>query len=307
MQRTFLVGLFLLSLGNVACGQAVSIPNFVDSAWEKVQTFEGKYIVTKTFGSQPNENLVTSLNWMEDFQGKFLTQLTMSRFGQQSVNLSESYDGSTYTLLDKSGSACACKVSKTLPTDPKTFEFGLFPLEPFRFLTKSVAHDTRIHPSLHDIVACLNSDLPKLLVGPMHEATFGSKPSVYFELDGGHDVLFGKEIRYQVFLSKEMHQLLGWRCFSNGNRLNSELVIKDWKSVPSSEYHSVLHYPSAFTIQYFDDHGAVEGTVPSYGYSVATELTKISGKSDPASFTLDPAEADYIFDLDNKVTIKNPR
>ena len=288
-------------------GQSTLSDTMSKSVWGQINSYEGKLIIEKTRGGELNENSKVTINWKEDKQEHFVTHFVKSQYDRQALDLSESYDGSVYTLLDKSGSATLCKVSKTLPDVVKSFEYGIYPLEPFRFFTKTVSQNNTVRINLKDLAVGLESKMSGLSKLPLQEASFANTPALSFDVDGGQNVDHGYPIKYKVYVSKDSHDLIGWECLTLDGKISSQLFVNSWKTITLGGVNLPLRYPSGFTIIYYPDPTKSSSSTPAFEYRASLDLTKIAPDTDLSSFTLDPAEADYIYDLDNKVLIKNPR
>lgn len=291
-------GLLLAISG--AKGQNSTGISFVNDNWKAVQCFAGKFVLKKIGGEGLKENFSAVYSWREDINAHFVTHLTIYRYGEKSFDIDESFDGKDYTLIDKTGYNSLCKVSKRLPEDVKTFELGMTPLEPFRFLTKEGARTISAHPTLSEVADELRAEISKQNL-PLNgqETSFASKEALTF------DAITNQSTRYQVFLDKGTHQLLGWRFFNAQKRLDTELQVDGWTTCNTSSIP--LRYPSAYRLRYYSQDQSTQAPELDYEYSGALDITEVLDQSNIPDSTIDPAEADYIYDLDKKVLIRVPR
>lgn len=289
------IGATLILLESIAHGQLPEPFGIIDRNWTAIHRFSGELVVKKTKGEMSNENFVATYHWMEDIKDRFKVRLIISRFNQNSFIIDESYNGATYTLIDKTGSDSLCKIGKTLPEDIKSFGLQIGPLEPFRFLTRMHCRTSKVHPNPRYILDALNDGSLKEAASHFKKDTvFMNLPASSFEIDGDQG------FKYRVFLSENSNQLLGWQCFSPEKRLDTELIIERWGVYRAESF--VLRYPADFKISYFKN--AEELT---YEYSCSFNITDISNSETLDVFEIDPVEADYIYDLDNKILVTNPR
>ena len=257
--------------------------------------------IKKVFGTETNENLTTTVEWKE--KGPYyMCRLVMHRFGQQSLDLTDSYDGTKFFCLDQSGSASSLRVSKKKPERILSFDFGGSPLQPFQFLARSQKESNDNLPRFSQIVEFFNP--VSLKAKAFSEANFAGKPAVSITLPGGSTFEKNESLTYDAYFSKDGYKLLGWRRQKDG-KPSAELVVTKWE---------VLKLPAGFEIQmpvefetkFFALKDGSEEPKPSYVYQ-----SKVTFEPDPKGFeeedfSIDPASVGFVYDMDSQVLIPIP-
>jgi hypothetical protein len=223
----------------------------------------------------------------------------------------DAWDGTTFSELRRSSEypSAVLSISKTLPDQINAYSSGNSFADPFRFLLQNAqGKTTGLYPTL------------KMLKDPQTYSNFletakaagtstllGHSCKV-FELSGGSDVLDGRPIVYRVYLdTSEAFFPIGW----------DELDSKT--SVPLRSYRvSALgnialpngfqfKYPKSATITVFESIESSGTSQVKEVYQESIDDLKLNGQNDASVFTIDPGEANFIMDGNNKAIIAVPK
>jgi hypothetical protein len=276
-------------------------PSLGELNWKDIYSLQAKITVKGTAGFAAGEDPVFSIEWKEDREGRFYRKLQQTRFGISGKETVCSFDGATYYSYQGS-SQPLIKTKKSIPNLIENFQLGFYPLEPFKFLSKADANRRNTYPGLREVAAYASKDGFLQGLSTMKPAQFQGKPARMFSLSGPG---IKGPVTYNVYFSDEKNPaLLGWDCLAPES--NSTLIVTHWSPFPQGKIKGP-RYPSDFTVQYYFPSSAGNEKTPSFRYEAKVNLVKVSDSSYAEDFAVDLTLADYLYDMDNRVTIPVPR
>jgi hypothetical protein len=262
--------------------------------------FQATVVSEKIEGGDLEEKLATTIEWKESGES-FSHHLRMSRFGQQSLDLTDVFDGTTLSSLDRSGASSVVRIFESKPNRVLGFDYGASPLQPFQFLTTSTRESNDNIPRFQQVQDFFES----LLKGEVQtsDQEFLGTTALAINRAAGESFERGSKISYTAFLSKEdTKKILGWRKTIDG-ALAAELQVEKWISLPTP-YGKNIELPAAWKVVYFSNKDG--SSKRTFAYHVVASFSDPWNVSDN-SFSLDPASADFIYDVKHGTVIQVPR
>jgi hypothetical protein len=279
-----------------------------------------KIVGGKLVAALPSKILppIVTVQCSEDLSGRFSAEwhIAYERNGEVDIKagshtFKDAWDGTTFAELRKSSAYpdSALSVQKGLPSQVNAFSSGNFLTNSFRFLFAVAKSNTRdLHPSLYNLenpqtyihfIQSAKSDGTQIILG---------KSCDVFKIDGGFDVSDGAPITYRVYLDpSEGFYPIGWdELASKTSAIRIQYrVLKLGKMALSAGRG--FQYPQSATITNYTSQGIDGKPQVSLAYQEDIDNVTLNNSSDDSNYAVDPGEADYIFDGDNKTIIRVPK
>jgi hypothetical protein len=234
-------------------------------------------------GFKDGENLKMTIDWKENKKGFFYRNLITERNGTRSLQVLTVWNGEHHFKLI-TGEKKNLFIERKLPNVVNNFNTEEFPLNPYQFLVQTHYQQNTLIPSLF-MIRFFENKIDEL----KSESNDDSR-----RYSGGICPWTNLPYEMLVFFEKNSASALPrpskWHKYLPNNKLQCEFVVTSWHNEPELAF-----FPKEYKKTYFRE---VSGkTVPTYGYQTEIKDLLINSEPDNA-FSVDPAEADYIYDAD---------
>jgi hypothetical protein len=237
---------------------------------------------------------------VQTYQGeKFLYDIKMSQNGQAYNDYINSYDGRYYQSFNR--------LSGTLMLGSKPVRRHLIENEvqpvlmPFYFLLSSLEKDPYAITPLTDFTKPSNWKklLSQISLGKFEFESFNGKPAIRLEFGRVLDSTTNRNCRYIVYFDPTTGFPSGWERLDDQNAVVLRYSVNTLGRKSITGEQSFL-YPKEAKLEYFSGKNLAATTI--------IKVNSISLNTDfDEQFTIDPAIATTIRDIDHRTTIAVPR
>jgi hypothetical protein len=306
MKTTFPLILAILSPAFVLAADSSANAPLVSKDWANAAYLEARVTVHGTTGFKPGENLIDHIDWKEDRDGDFFRRLQQQRFGKPEFDMLTAFNGSVYYSLDTLGGISQMQTSRAVPAMVENFYNEAFPLDSYKFLIETGTATNTRYPGVNDLASFSKLGAAMSGTKQFKAGTFEGAPALSLEFPGGL-CWEGQKIGYTVYFEPaDSHKLLGWECTHPDGTLYSALFVDQWQSVGLEGFNNLISYPSRFRLRCYRNSSSLEQGI-TYEYVNDVQIDKVTAVIDRSNFSIDPAQADYIYDRDSKTQIHNQR
>lgn len=259
---------------------------------------------------------VTTASWKLCDDGSFFMKWAQSypqntRIDRQVTPILEittTWDREVFNEMRSSnGDGAILSIKSSLPARINAFVSEDFLAMPFRFMIPT-SYETAMSqfPSLEFLKNPTSYE--QLLQSCKYmgkEDVLGAKCEV-FELDGGVGIWDNKPVKYKIYLnvSEDLFPI-GWdEISSRDSVLRREYRVNEIGKLPLDG--GIFRYSKNASLTYFKPAKGGEKPEVNVAYQTVVDFIKLNG-TEAFDYTLDPASASIIYDLDKKQAITVPR